>query len=1052
MRVTTRLYRALLIMGMLVSSVALAQGSSVITGTVTDAATGKPVPDVVVTARSAALQGEQIVVTDSAGLYRLAQLPPGEYTLKLERESYKPFSRDGITVRTDRTVRVNVQVQPEAVQSEQIVVVARPPTVDVGSTTTGMVVGKEFVNNIAFIRPSANGVRSFESLASVAPQVTGDAYGYGFSGSQSPENQVYVDGVSVNDPGYGTNAAEIPVDFIQEANIITGGYQAEFGRAGGGIISAVTKSGSNEFHGSVFANYTPGLLSPQSPDVPVAGLSKVTANKNWNIVDFGAELGGPIVKDRLWFYVGVVPTFNRRLDATYLNKYEIKSTTDPETGEVTEEYGDLSRVEGSERYRFDDRRSINYIGKLTFLINSDNSITASVTGNNNDRKVPSWTPLSAGTVFPQSSLTASLKYSGGFLDKHLLVDVTGGWFHQTDTFGGMPDDGSSINSTSGWATVPVLQLNQAVPQLGITDLEPYSDAVVAACAKPEGATLLPCPATGVGVPRYAVGGTGLMNLLSNDRFNGKATVTYLLSALGHHVFKAGIDFERATYNIQKKWSGNVWIRQGGDAANRTYLDFRQYAYLTGPDQMVIQDVVSITPSTNQLGAFLQDSWSIMDLVTLNAGVRYDNQILYDGSGQVGLALNNMWSPRIGAIYDFTNQGRSKIYANYARYYFSLPLDIADRALSGENQASFTRACDVPYTDPNVIHGAECTDPANYVGNGSLNNPSRFAAVTGSGKTAIDPNLQPESKDEIVVGAEYELLPDLRVGASYTKSWQNHVIEDMSNDEAATYFIGNPGYGIASNFPKATRFYDAVTVVATKALSDGWLAQASFTYSSLRGNWAGFYRPETGQLDPGINSDFDLASLLANREGPLPGDKPFIVKAYASKEFVINGKLSFQLGLTYEGSSGTPISYLGSHVIYGDGEAFILPRGAAGRTPWVHVFNVKVGVGYRIDKDVGVQFAVDGLNVFNLAAVTNVDQNYTRTAVLPYVAPSGVNPQEAICANGTIGCQSEVVLAEDTAQRLSVDDLNPNFKKPLNTLTQNAYQLPMQWRFSIKFTF
>jgi len=451
-RVTTRLYRALLIMGMLVSSVALAQGSSVITGTVTDAATGKPVPDVVVTAKSAALQGEQIVVTDAAGLYRLAQLPPGEYTLKLERESYKPFSRDGITVRTDRTVRVNVQVQPEAVQSEQIVVVARPPTVDVGSTTTGMVVGKEFVNNIAFIRPSANGVRSFESLASVAPQVASDAYGYGFSGSQSPENQILIDGVSVNDPGYGTNAAELPVDFVQEANIITGGYQAEYGRAGGGIISAVTKSGSNEFHGSVFANYTPGLLSPQSPDVPVSGLSKVTSNKNWNIIDFGAELGGPIVKDRLWFYAGVVPTFNRLVSKSYLNKFQLNTA---QTGYARDADGNFitSRVDGSDRARFDDRRSINYIGKLTFLINSDNNISASVSGNNNDRNLPSWAPeYISGTTWPQSNITASLKYSGGFLDKHLLVDVTGGYFHQNDTFQGLPNDGSTVGSSSGWAT------------------------------------------------------------------------------------------------------------------------------------------------------------------------------------------------------------------------------------------------------------------------------------------------------------------------------------------------------------------------------------------------------------------------------------------------------------------------------------------------------------------------------------------------------------------------------------------------------------------------
>lgn len=86
-----RLYRALLLAGVLVPTLAFAQGTSTITGTVTDAATGKPVPDVVVTATSPGLQGEQIVVTDSAGLYRLAQLPAGVYLLKLEKEAFKPY-------------------------------------------------------------------------------------------------------------------------------------------------------------------------------------------------------------------------------------------------------------------------------------------------------------------------------------------------------------------------------------------------------------------------------------------------------------------------------------------------------------------------------------------------------------------------------------------------------------------------------------------------------------------------------------------------------------------------------------------------------------------------------------------------------------------------------------------------------------------------------------------------------------------------------------------------------------------------------------------------
>ena len=1052
---------------MFVSSVALAQGTSVITGTVTDAATGKPVPDVVVTATSPALQGEQVVVTDSVGLYRIPQLPSGVYTIKLEKESYKPYSRDEITIRTDRTVRVNVQVQPEAVQSEQIVVVARPPTVDVGSTTTGINVGKEFINNIAFVRPSASGVRSFESLASVAPQVTSDNYGFGFSGAQSPENQVLLDGVSVTDVSLGTVGAQLPIDFIQEANIITGAYQAEYGRAGGGVINAVTKSGSNEFHGSVFANYTPGLLSPASPEVPIRGVSNVQQRKNWNVIDFGAELGGPIIKDRLWFYVGASPSFNRQMVSQYLNRYNVISLEDGTEEYETDGSGNYTttKVDGSEKRIFDDRRSLSYIAKLTFLLNSDNNISLSVSGNDSYRNVPSFR-REAGTLLPQSSLTASLKYAGAFLDKHLLVDISGGWARQTGTNGfGLPNDGSTIGSTFGAASIPRLELSQTSPPISIVDVQDFSAQAIAECRAHDGAQLPSCPATGPG-RRYPVGGFGPMRIITNDTINARASVTYLLTALGHHLFKAGVDFDRRAYGIIKAESGGVRSRQsdGTEDGFIGYLDYRNYAYLKGVDDVVTLPKVVVTPTTNQLGLYLQDSWSIMDYVTLNAGVRYDSQTLYNGAGTLGMALNNMWSPRIGLIYDFTNQGRSKLYANYSRYYSSLPLDLADRSLSGEFQTTIDRAgrCN-PKTadgtwDPSLLTTGECANAANYAPahldnpNSQITNPNRFATPTGSGKTAIDPNLQPESKDEVVVGAEYEIITDLRLGLSYTHSWMNRVIEDMSNDEARTYFIGNPGFGIASDFPKAVRDYDAGTLQLTKAWSDGWMTQVSYTLSYLRGNWAGFYRPETGQLDPGINSDFDLKSLVYKENiGPLPGDRTHVVKVYAAKEFLIANRVSLQLGVTYEGSSGTPISYLGGHPLYGDGEAFILPRGAAGRTPWVHIFNVRAGVGYRVDKDLGVQFSIDGLNVFNLAAVTNVDQNYTTAAVLPYIAEKGENAQRAICADGSAGCVSKVPLA--TGGTLAPEDINPNFKQPsLNGLVSSAYQLPMQWRFNIKFTF
>ena len=112
----------------LASAPALAQGNSVITGTVRDASSKAPVADVVVTATSTALQGEQVVVTDRTGQYRIPQLPPGDYTLRLEKETYKPYARGGMSLRVGSTIRVNIDLLPEALKAEEIVVVGRAPT------------------------------------------------------------------------------------------------------------------------------------------------------------------------------------------------------------------------------------------------------------------------------------------------------------------------------------------------------------------------------------------------------------------------------------------------------------------------------------------------------------------------------------------------------------------------------------------------------------------------------------------------------------------------------------------------------------------------------------------------------------------------------------------------------------------------------------------------------------------------------------------------------------------------------------------------------------
>jgi outer membrane receptor protein involved in Fe transport len=1059
-RPSNRLYRCVLIASACVSSLAFAQGTAVVTGIVTDAATSKPVPDVVITATSSALQGEEVVVTDSSGTYRLAQLPAGVYTLKLEKESFKPYSRTDINVRTDRTVRVNIQLQPEAVQGDTVVVVGKPPTVDIGSTTTGINVGKDFINNIAFIQPNGSGVRSFESLASVAPQVIADEYGFGFSGAQSPENLYLVDGVSTGDPAFGTSGAQFPVEFVEEANVITGGYQAEFGRSTGGVLNVVTKSGSNEFHGMVWGNWTPGALQGTPKTIDSAASAVQLQPKLLNTLDFGAQVGGPIIKDRLWFFVGFAPSFNWDRTTRSLRAF----VTDPVTGEETNPV-----VPGTTREREESQRAFSYIAKLTFLINADNNISLSVVGSPSSDTTPfsfnerratknGW---NGGVNATNDSNTLSARYQGSFLEKHVLLDASVGWFRLRNST--LPTDGSGFSNVPGDGTAagtPAVIYRRTNPR-PITQFETLTAEGLAVCV--DAAT---CPATGGGAT-YTIGGFGFMEDATVDRVQGRASATFLFQGLGHHIVKAGLDVEHLRYDVKTAYSGGNLLRE--NPASTRFDDFRQYGYYVSPDEAIRQPGITSTPTSNNIGAYLQDSWSVMDLVTLNLGLRYDNQQLFAADGTLGMTLNNMISPRVGVIYDFTQQGRSKLFANYSRFYEAMPLDIANRALTGENQYQFqhTRAANAPGYGNNPgcdpladIDQAlnECLDPRNNRRvnriNGGDYDPSASGLQTGAGKTPVDANLKPQSSDEIVVGGEYEIISDGRVGVTYTRRYMNSVIEDMSTDEASTYFIGNPGEGIASQFPKAVRDYDAVTGYFNKAFSDGWMGQVSYTYSSLRGNYNGLFRPETGQLNPNINADFDLISLLPNRTGPLDADRNHFIKAYASKEFQITSSFSLVAGLTYEGRSGAPINYLGGHPIYGADEAFVLPRGAGGRLPWRHAINAKGGVRYRISKDNVVEFTADVFNMFNFQAVTAVDNTITSSDVLPFQTNSK-DPQAAAClagnsqpqcTDGNTAIDTSVTNPDGSFVKLTRDELNSNFKRP------TAYQAPISVRFGIRFSF
>jgi len=1040
--------------GLLTANVALAAENGVLTGTIIDASTRVPVPNAVVTITSPALQGEQIVVTDIAGNYRVPQLPPGEYTVRVDDSDHKPLSRSGLTLRTSSTIRLNLALMPENL-TMVIEVAAKLPTIDIGSATTGLVVDSETAHRLAVAPPGtrASAVRSFESLGALAPGAHAGATGVAFSGSTPYENRFQVDGISVGSATYGNNDLQLSLEFVKEVNIATGGYMPEYGRSTGGVFDVVTKSGGNEFHGSVFGSITPGAFEGQRKPVRSEGTVVAVDQKLGALRDFGFDVGGPIKKDKLWFYAGLNVALQDINVARSLNRLMYETNPDGSLVldgngrpiRLRDEYGfqQTETIEGATRNYIASKETLQYIGKLTYQPHPSHTLTLSIIGSpwrsGGDGRISIWedsgTLATVNTAYLEGQYeafahresaimnTVLLKLSSSFLEKKLLLDATVG-YHQHYS-NRLPSDGTGIGSGQGLERVPGIKWTRGAPPHTIADFE---NLPANSGCEPRGSTdVIYCPVQG-----YLTGGPGNINETKQHRWQGRAIVTYVAKALGQHVIKAGIDFEVSESTFARANSGGLWFSETYDGSA---WQVWRIGTLTSPSSVYVPELQSATSYGAIFGAFVQDSFTFLDKFTVNAGVRYDGQTMSSSEG-VGMVLPSQWSPRIGGIYDFTGQGKSKIFANYARYYQHIPLDMANWLFT---QRPFTLSV-VPKTicnpqDPSTF--AACADAGNGLPIGAPHSPNRQWGFFAGDRAPVDPDIEAQSMDEIVAGGEYQILDDSRLGVNYTHRSLAQVVENMSRDEGTSYLIGNPGYGAAADFPKATRDYDAFTLFFQKSFSQGWLALASYTASYLRGNYDG---------GSNTSANFDLLSLTENRTGPLQGDRRHSIKLFGAKEFVLPKNVRVNLGASYTGTSGAPLNVYGAHPYYGPGAAFILPRGSGGYLPWIHSVDTNLAIGYKLGKSSTLSVTIDVFNLFNFQGETARDENFTRAPVRTIKNGSAGDlptKSDAACASAT-NCSYKLMNFDGSP--FDPANINPNYGSPA------AYQNPRNVRLGMRLTF
>jgi len=238
------------------------------------------------------------------GYFQIRAIPPGQYRVEIKHLSYQVLIIENVDVRLGRTTDMGpIILHPGTVDLEEVVVVWTKPALDPTSTTLGSYIDAQILNSLPI-------ERDYKSVLTLLPQANTSFYGddANILGASGSDNVYYIDGMNVTDPYLASGGFTIPFNFIKGIDLKQGGYEAEFGKATGGIINVVTPSGSNEFEASAFSYFTGDALISKQKDDSISPRDI----KDFTNYDFGLSFGGPIIKDKFWYFLAYNSIFENQ--------------------------------------------------------------------------------------------------------------------------------------------------------------------------------------------------------------------------------------------------------------------------------------------------------------------------------------------------------------------------------------------------------------------------------------------------------------------------------------------------------------------------------------------------------------------------------------------------------------------------------------------------------------------------------------------------------------------------------------------------------------------
>jgi hypothetical protein len=981
-------------------------GVGSISGTVIDKEGG--VPGAVIELSGEAITRPTATSTDAQGGYRFKLLAPGLYTITASFGGGDPKSVPKIEVRAGAETSVppislyveTVQVETQAEKAPERNEAAS------GATFTG--------DNLKEI-PTG---RAFTDVLKFTPGVSGEDGSGGVSvyGSTGLESAYIVDGINTTSIESGLAARSLGFDSIERIQVNTGGYAAEYGGAQGAVVNVVTKSGGNEFHGSLSYQLSPDSFSA-NPELNGFGTRLATPDEK----EIAATLGGYLLKDQVFFFLSISRQNDDRVADQRLA---------PLFGREVAQSSDDSTL-SSFKLTWQATQKDRFVASLFFDPRVQN-LRDELGGVGGDRRIST------------GGSAASLLYSRV---------LRGGWFVE----------GQVGVHTEGTDTTPTAQQETLYP-IGV-DRSSSTPSIEARLA---GGAQVP------GEPALKFGPYAYSGKTDGNRDFFKASLD---GYRGRHTMKFGGEIEDVTFHQQLDYGWGTGMALEWDPAVSSnsrvpeqIIGVRRCWGDGQGDCLGWGHQVRSNASNLNTTIFAQDEWKPIKDLVVNYGVRLDQQEIRDSSGSTLGSIDGNLAPRLGMTWDPLGDGRAKLYASAGRYYDEVPMQVVSRAFSPRiTSTRLYRGRDWTYLDfvNDINQNGICatntaaddnavptcwdfesadlaSDPTKRTGLtdavhtsrgvGTASASFRPDTIVDSGslfRAPIDPKLKGSGTDEAILGYDWEFVPEWKAGIKGIDRRLTNAIEDVSLDFGKNFIITNPGgpyrfYVDPSNrdlfnpdyepgsadpakqpalaqlagcrarqvctldngdletlgyggFPRAKRDFKGLELSVSRAQSKRFWMNFSYLRSRTTGNYRGRYFVQTEKRDPNLTEAFDVPALVVNTDGFLPQDREHQVKLFGN--FRVTP--AFNVGATYRFASGAPVSAttdpLGGSTPF-LGPIYLLKQGTVGRTDPTQDIDLHFAYDIADGGKLKMSLLLDVFNALNSQKAVGFDEQFLATGL------------------------------------------------------------------------